>query len=65
MVMFILYYLYSNINTMATSRFAKSMAGAMFKTGDGYLDLNLKDGDIIKVQCQAGIGGKVSIKILK
>ena len=29
---------------MATSRFAKSMAGAMFKTGDGYLDLNLKDG---------------------
>lgn len=41
------------------------MAGAMFKTGDGYLDLNLKDGDIIKVQCQAGIGGKVSIKILK
>ena len=52
-------------DTMATSRFAKSMAGAMFKTGDGYLDLNLKDGDIIKVQCQAGIGGKVSIKILK
>lgn len=50
---------------MATSRFAKSMAGVMFKTGDGYLDLNLKDGDIIKVQCQAGIGGKVSIKILK
>ena len=42
-----------------------SMAGVMFKTGDGYLDLNLKDGDIIKVQCQAGIGGKVSIKILK
>ena len=52
-------------DTMATSRFAKSMAGVMFKTGDGYLDLNLKDGDIIKVQCQAGIGGKVSIKILK
>lgn len=24
------------------------------KPGDGYLDLNLKDGDIIKVQCQAG-----------
>ena len=43
----------------------KSLAGAMFKTGDGYLDLDLKDGDILKVQCQAGIGGKVSIKVLK
>lgn len=52
-------------DTLAISEAAKAMAGAMFKTGDGYLDLDLKDRDIIKVQCQAGIGGKVSIKVLK
>ena len=28
-------------------------------------DRAVKDGDILKVQCQAGIGGKVSIKVLK
>ena len=50
---------------ISVGEIGKSLAGAMFKTGDGYLDLDLKDGDILKVQCQAGIGGKVSIKVLK
>lgn len=50
---------------ISVGEIGKSLAGAMFKTDDGYLDLDLKDGDILKVQCQAGIGGKVSIKVLK
>ena len=50
---------------ISVGEIGKFLAGAMFKTGDGYLDLDLKDGDILKVQCQAGIGGKVSIKVLK
>lgn len=43
----------------------KDIAHSVFHAGDGIVDFELLDGDVLKLLCQPGVGGKIKIKVLE
>lgn len=53
------------VSTVVGGDIGKSIMGSIFNAGDGFIDCELLEGDVLKLECQPGMGGKVKIKVLK